>query len=79
MSLAPLVPPLVSFLAKHPLIDKFDLSSLKAISSGAAPLSRDLEVKVAERIPNLERVAQGKKLSDQKFCLLPVLYVKYQT
>ena len=79
MSLAPLVPPLVSFLAKHPLIDKFDLSSLKAISSGAAPLSRDLEVKVAERIPNLERVAQGKKLSYQKFCLLPVLYVKYQT
>ena len=79
MSLAPLVPPLVSFLAKHPLVDKFDLSSLKAISSGAAPLSRDLEVKVAERIPNLERVAQGKKLSDQKFCLLSVLYVKYQT
>lgn len=79
MSLAPLVPPLVSFLAKHPLVDKFDLSSLKAISSGAAPLSRDLEVKVAERIPNLERVAQGKKLSDQKFRLLPVLYVKYQT
>ena len=79
MTLAPLVPPLVSFLAKHPLVDKFDLSSLKAISSGAAPLSRDLEVKVAERIPNLERVAQGKKLSHQKFCLLSVLYVKYQT
>lgn len=79
MTLAPLVPPLVSFLAKHPLVDKFDLSSLKAISSGAAPLSRDLEVKVAERIPNVERVAQGKKLSDQKFCLLPVLCVKYQT
>ena len=62
MTLAPLVPPLVSFLAKHPMVDKFDLSSLKAISSGAAPLSRDLEVKVAERIPNLERVAQGKKI-----------------
>lgn len=64
MSLAPLVPPLVSFLAKHPLIDKFDLSSLKAISSGAAPLSRDLEVKVAERIPNLERVAQGSGMTE---------------
>ena len=56
---APLVPPLVLFLAKHPLVDKFDLSSLKSLSSGAAPLGRDLEIGVAKRLPNLESVRQG--------------------
>jgi len=56
---APLVPPLVLFLAKHPLVDKFDLSSLKSISSGAAPLSREMEIAVAKRIPSLETVGQG--------------------
>ena len=56
---APLVPPLVLFLAKHPLVDKFDLSSLKSISSGAAALSQELERGVARRIPNVDTVRQG--------------------
>lgn len=56
---APLVPPLVLFLAKHPLVDRFDLSSLKSISSGAAPLSQELERGVAKRIPNVDTVRQG--------------------
>ena len=33
-----LVPPIVLALAKHPLVDGFDISSLKNIMSGAAPL-----------------------------------------
>ncbi|XP_077991036.1 uncharacterized protein LOC144445371, partial [Glandiceps talaboti] len=33
-----LVPPLVVFLAKHPMIDNYDLSSLRDVLSGAAPL-----------------------------------------
>ena len=57
--MAPLVPPLVLFLAKHPLVDKFDLSSLMVLSSGAAPLGRDLELNVAKRIPSLITVRQG--------------------
>lgn len=59
MTNAPLVPPLVLFLTKHPLVDKFDLSSLKSLSSGAAPLGRDLEIGVSKRLPNLESVRQG--------------------
>src|SRR3990172_11895387 len=39
---APLVPPIVLGLAKHPLVDKFDLSKLKMIFSGAAPLGGEL-------------------------------------
>lgn len=35
-------PPIVLALAKHPLIDQYDLSSLRLIASGAAPLSREV-------------------------------------
>ena len=37
-----LVPAIVLALAKHPLVDKFDISSLKNIMSGAAPLPESL-------------------------------------
>lgn len=56
---APLVPPLVFFLAKHPLVDKYDLSSLKTISSGAAPLTQELAMNAVERIPTVGSVRQG--------------------
>lgn len=59
MTTLPLVPPLVLFLTKHPMVDKFDLSSLKTLSSGAAPLACDLEIGVAKRLPSLEAVRQG--------------------
>jgi acyl-CoA synthetase (AMP-forming)/AMP-acid ligase II len=36
-----LVPPIVLALAKHPIVDQYDLSNLKIIMSGAAPLSED--------------------------------------
>ena len=34
-------PPIVLALAKHPLVDQYDLSSLRSILSGAAPLDGD--------------------------------------
>ena len=34
------VPPIVLALAKHPMVDEYDLSSLKVIFSGAAPLGK---------------------------------------
>ena len=37
-----LVPPIVLALAKHPIVDKYDLSSVKQIFSGAAPLGGEL-------------------------------------
>jgi acyl-CoA synthetase (AMP-forming)/AMP-acid ligase II len=37
-----LVPPVVLALAKHPLVDEHDLSSLRSIVSGAAPLGAEL-------------------------------------
>jgi acyl-CoA synthetase (AMP-forming)/AMP-acid ligase II len=45
-----LVPPIVLALAKHPMVDTFDLSSLKVIMSGAAPLDAGLAQACAERV-----------------------------
>ncbi|XP_014679601.1 PREDICTED: 4-coumarate--CoA ligase 3-like, partial [Priapulus caudatus] len=45
-----LVPPLVLFLAKHPLVDKYDLSHIQLITCGAAPLSKELAETVINRL-----------------------------
>lgn len=45
-----LVPPIVLALAKHPIVDQYDLSSLEVITSGAAPLGEELAAEVANRI-----------------------------
>ncbi|MDN5915211.1 MAG: AMP-binding protein [Pseudonocardia sp.] len=44
------VPPIVLALAKHPAVDAADLSSLRRIGSGAAPLGAGLQQACAERI-----------------------------
>ena len=44
------VPPIVLALAKHPLVDEYDVSSLEYMNSGAAPLSADLEVSCGKRL-----------------------------
>lgn len=49
-SVAFLVPPLMVFLAKNDIVDKYDLSSLRFIMSGAAPLSKELEQSVKDRL-----------------------------
>lgn len=45
-----LVPPLILALAKSPLVDQYDLSSVRIVSSGAAPLGQDLEKACSERL-----------------------------
>ncbi len=44
------VPPVVLALAKHPLVDEFDLSSVVQVFSGAAPLGADLAAEAANRV-----------------------------
>lgn len=43
-------PPIVLAMAKHPLVDRYDLSSLRLIASGAAPLSKEVEVAFETRL-----------------------------
>lgn len=50
ITIAYLVPPIVLALAKHPMVDEYDLSSLRLIFSGAAPLSGELADAVKVRL-----------------------------
>ena len=43
-------PPIVVALAKHPIVDTYDLSSLQQVFSGAAPLSAELALEAGARI-----------------------------
>ena len=44
------VPPVVLALAKHPLVAQYDLSSLKQLFSGAAPLGAELAEEAGKRL-----------------------------
>jgi acyl-CoA synthetase (AMP-forming)/AMP-acid ligase II len=48
-----MVPPVMLLLAKHPLVDKYDLSSLKRIICAAAPLSVELREAVEARFKKM--------------------------
>ena len=45
-----IVPPIALALAKHPLIDNYDLSSIEQVFSGAAPLGAELSDAVSKRL-----------------------------
>ncbi|PCH40337.1 amp dependent CoA ligase [Wolfiporia cocos MD-104 SS10] len=49
----PIVPPIVVLLCKHPAVDAHDLSSLRAMKSGAAPLSAEVIRQLSTRLPNM--------------------------
>ncbi len=61
VTIAHVVPPIVLALAKHPMVDKFDLS-LRWVFSGAAPLGLDLSEACAKRLGCL--VFQGYGLTE---------------
>jgi len=56
------VPPIVLALAKHPVVERFDLSRVAAMMSGAAPLDAALETACARRVGC--RVVQGYGLTE---------------
>ena len=47
---ANVVPPIVLALAKHPLVDSYDLSRLRTLFSGAAPLGDELTAAATRRL-----------------------------
>ncbi|KAJ0344629.1 hypothetical protein COL922a_014953, partial [Colletotrichum nupharicola] len=44
------VPPVVLLLEKHPIVEKYDLSSMRMMNSGAAPLTQELVEAVYNRL-----------------------------
>ena len=43
-------PPIVVAMAKHPIVDKYDMSKLEQVFSGAAPLSAELALEAGKRL-----------------------------
>lgn len=55
-------PPIVVALAKHPIVDQYDLSHVKQVFSGAAPLSAELALEASGRLGC--EVAQGYGMTE---------------
>ena len=57
-------PPIAVFLAKHPMVDNYDLTSVRLIMAAAAPLSADTEREVCNRLKGKDgkdiKVVQSK-------------------
>ncbi|XP_071909044.1 4-coumarate--CoA ligase 2-like [Coffea arabica] len=51
VTIAPFVPPIVLEIAKSPVVDKYDLSSIRMVMSGAAPMGKELEDTVRAKLP----------------------------
>jgi len=52
VSVAPLVPPIVLAIAKNRQLEQYDMSSIRMIISGAAPVGKELEDSVRAKLPN---------------------------
>ena len=62
ITFAYVVPPVVLQLSKHPCVDQYDLSGIRMLNSGAAPLTREL-VEALHKRTKL-KVKQGYGLSE---------------
>lgn len=58
-----IVPPMALALAREAVVDGYDLSSLRVVMSGAAPLGTEMEAEVSKRI--------GTRVTQVSFCLSP--------
>ena len=57
-----IAPPIAVALAKHPLVEQYDLSKVRVVFSGAAPLDTTLAETVARRLD--ARVSQGYGMTE---------------
>ena len=63
INIAHIVPPLVVFLAKHPLVEKYDVTSITELMTGAAPMGGDI-AKAASMRTNCKLIRQGYGLTE---------------
>ena len=54
------MPPIITFLAKHPSVKNYDLTSIDTIISGAAPLGKELTNAVRKSLPTVVAIGQGE-------------------
>ncbi|KAI4329430.1 hypothetical protein L6164_021693 [Bauhinia variegata] len=63
VTIAPVVPPIVLAITKSPDLDKYDLSSIRILKSGGAPLGKELEDTLGAKFPNA-RLGQGYGMTE---------------
>ncbi|XP_038700157.1 4-coumarate--CoA ligase 2-like [Tripterygium wilfordii] len=63
VTIAPFVPPIVLAIAKNAEVDKYDLSSIRTVMSGAAPMGKELEDSVRAKMPNA-KLGQGYGMTE---------------
>ena len=74
VTLAHVVPPIMLALAQHPSVDNYDLSKLKTLFSGAAPLSEVLARACRERLGCDVRQGYGMTETSPAIHLTPVTF-----
>ena len=52
VTIAPFVPPIVLAIAKNEDVEKYDVSSIRVVLSGAAPMGKELEDALRAKLPN---------------------------
>nr|A0A2H5AIX5.1 RecName: Full=4-coumarate-CoA ligase 1 [Narcissus pseudonarcissus]AUG71938.1 4-coumarate-CoA ligase 1 [Narcissus pseudonarcissus] len=63
VTIAPFVPPIVVEMVKNEAVDRYDLSSIRVVMSGAAPMGKELENKLREKLPNA-KLGQGYGMTE---------------
>ncbi|XP_043723010.1 4-coumarate--CoA ligase 2-like [Telopea speciosissima] len=63
VTVAPMVPPVVLAISKSNEVDNYDLSSIRMVISGAAPIGKELEDAFRAKLPNA-KLAQGYGMTE---------------
>ncbi|CAH9142761.1 unnamed protein product [Cuscuta epithymum] len=63
VTICPFVPPIVLAISKSPAVDNYDLSSVRIVMSGAAPLGKELQDTVRDKFPQAT-FAQGYGMTE---------------
>ncbi|XP_058728737.1 4-coumarate--CoA ligase 1-like [Vicia villosa] len=63
VTIAPVVPPIVLAISKSPELDSYDLSSIRVLKSGGAPLGKELEDTVRAKFPKA-KLGQGYGMTE---------------
>ncbi|EEB16371.1 luciferase, putative [Pediculus humanus corporis] len=62
------VPPILVFLSKHPLVQKYNLSSIRKLTCGAAPLSKETQENAQKRLNLNFEIQQGYGMTELSVC-----------
>ncbi|RZS18761.1 hypothetical protein BHM03_00051081 [Ensete ventricosum] len=78
VTIAPLVPPIVLEFVKSPLVNGYDLSSIRMVMSGAAPMGKELEDNFMAKLPNAQLGQVRRPQPHHCFGLVSLLDCRYR-